>query len=122
MMIKSFRDLEVYRRSYAFAMDIFMVAKKFPKEETYSLTSQIIRSSRSVTANISEGWARRSYENVFKQFLITSLGSASETQTWLDFAKDCQYISASEHQALSTELNEIGKMLTQLHKRWKTRS
>ena len=121
-MIKSFRDLEVYRRAYAFAMDVFVITKKFPKEETYSLTSQIIRSSRSVAANISEGWARRLYENVFKQFLVTSLGSASETQTWLDFAKDCQYISAEEHQLLSEELDAIGKMLTQLHKRWKTQS
>ena len=121
-MIKRFQDLEVYRRAYAFAMEIFTMAKKFPKEETYSLTSQIIRSSRSVAANISEGWARRSYENVFKQFLITSLGSASETQTWLDFAKDCQYISSEEHQKLSKEINAIGKMLTQLHKKWKTHS
>ena len=119
-MIKRFQDLEVYQRAYGSAMDIFTVAKKFPKEETYSLTSQVVRSSRSVTANISEGWVRRSYENVFDQFLVTSLGSASETQTWLDFAKDCHYISTSEHQWLSQELEAIGKMLTQLYKRWKT--
>ena len=120
-MIKSFQDLEVYRRAYALAMDIFMLAKKFPKEETYSLTSQIIRSSRSVAANISEGWARRSYENVFRQFLITSLGSCSETQTWLAFARDCEYITTEEYTGLSQELDAIGKMLTQLHKKWKTK-
>lgn len=119
-MIKSFRDLEVYQRAYQLAMYVFTTAKKFPKEETYSLTSQIIRSSRSVAANLSEGWARRTYENVFKQFIITSLGSASETQTWLDFALDCEYITKEEHQRLSQELVAIGKMLTQLHKKWKT--
>jgi len=119
-MIKSFRDLEVYQRAYQLAMDVFNIAKKFPKEETYSLTSQIIRSSRSIAANLSEGWARRTYENVFKQFIITSLGSASETQTWLDFALDCEYITKEEYQRLSRELVAIGKMLTQLHKKWKS--
>ncbi|MEM9831332.1 MAG: four helix bundle protein [Bacteroidota bacterium] len=121
-MIKSFKDLKVYQKAYAFAMEVFLITRKFPKEEIYSLSSQIIRSSRSVAANISEGWARRSYENVFKQFLITALGSASETQTWLDFAKDCQYISSEEHRRLSKEIDEIGKMITQLHKKWKNHS
>lgn len=74
-MIKSYKDLEVHQMAYVFAMDIFYLSKRFPKEETYSLTSQIIRSSRSISANIAEGWAKREYENVFKQHLIHSLGS-----------------------------------------------
>ena len=119
-MIKSFKDLEVYRMSYDLAMEIFNISRKFPKEEIYSLTSQIVSSSRSVTANISEGWAKREYENVFKQHLITSLGSSTETQTWLDFAKDYGYITEKEHERLSAKLDSVGKMITQLHKKWKS--
>ena len=74
-MIQSYKDLEVYNRSFKMAMDIFWMSRKFPKEEVYSLTSQITRSSRSVSSNIVEGWAKRQYEAVFKQHLITSLGS-----------------------------------------------
>lgn len=65
-MIRSYKDLEVHKISYNAAMEIFFLSKKFPKEEMYSLTSQIIRSSRSISANISEGWAKREFENVFK--------------------------------------------------------
>lgn len=118
-MIKSFRDLEVYQLSYKAAMEIFFLSKKFPKEETYSLTSQLIRSSRSISANIAEGWAKRKYENIFKQHLITALGSCAESCVWFDFAKDCKYISTEEHDNFSDKLNIIGKMLNKLHQNWK---
>jgi four helix bundle protein len=117
-MIRSYKDLEVYKRSFKLAMDIFWMTKKFPKEEIYSLTSQITRSSRSVTANISEGWAKRKYESVFKQHLIHSLGSCSETETWLDFALECDYIDQSTHRGFSDELDQLGKMLNKLHQNW----
>ncbi len=120
-MIKSYSDLEVYRRAYKIAMEIFHLCVKFPKEEKYSLTSQIVRSSRSVSANISEGWAKREYENVFKQHLIHSLGSVTETQTWLNFALDCNYIKDEEFIVLYKETDEISMMLTKLHQNWKTR-
>ncbi len=119
-MIKKLKDLEVYVKAYDFAMKIFEISRSFPKEEMYSLTSQIIRSSRSISANIPEGWAKRSYESVFKQHLIHSLGSSEETQTWLDFSGDCQYISVENHKELSKKLESIGKMITQLHKKWKS--
>jgi four helix bundle protein len=77
-MIKSFQDLEVYKLSYQVAMDIFHLSRKFPKEEMYFLTSQIIRSSRSISANIVEGWSKRHYENKFKVHLIDALGSTGE--------------------------------------------
>jgi four helix bundle protein len=120
-MIQKLKDLEVYVRAYGLAMKVFEMAKTLPKEEMYSLTSQIIRSSRSIAANISEGWAKREYEQVFKQHLIHSLGSASETQTWVDFSHDCGYISSDMHQSISEELDTIGKMITNLHKKWKSR-
>ena len=119
-MIKKLNDLEVYVKAYDFGMKIFEISKFFPKEEMYSLTSQIIRSSRSISANISEGWAKRAYENVFKQHLIHALGSSEETRTWLDFSKDCKYISKDKHKTLIGELESIGKMITQLHKKWKS--
>ena len=118
--IKSFRDLEVYKRSYVTAMRIFRITRQFPKEEVYSLTSQIVRSTRSISANISEGWAKRLFENVFKQHLIHSLGSCAESETWLDFAKDCGYLPEAEHKELIIELHSIGRMLTKLHQNWKT--
>src|SRR5437763_328330 len=97
-MIKTFKDLDVYKLSYTTAMDVFQMSRTFPKEELYSLTSQIVRSSRSVSANIAEGWAKREYENIFKVHLISSLGSCAETENWLMFARDCGYISSSKYE------------------------
>lgn len=114
-MIKSYKDLDVYNISYELAMGIFELTKEFPIEEKYSLTSQIVRSSRSISANITEGWAKRSYENYFKQHLIHALGSNAETENWLSFAKDCNYITESKADELTKKLEQIGKMLTKLH-------
>lgn len=100
-------------------MDIFYMTRNFPKEEVYSLTSQIVRSSRSVSANIVEGWAKRTYTNVFKNHLIDALGSTAETQNWLKFAKDCKYISEKEFETLDEKVVSIGKMITKLHQNWK---
>lgn len=119
-MIQSYKDLEVYNRSFKMAMDIFWMTRKFPKEEVYSLTSQITRSSRSISANITEGWAKRTYESVFKQHLVHSLGSCAETENWLDFAVECGYMSKEEYQPLKKEIDEIGKMLNKLHQNWKS--
>jgi len=119
-MIKSFEDLEVYQLSYSVANEIFLISKEFPKEELYSLTSQIIRSSRSISSNIAEGWAKRTYENKFKLQLIDSLGSTAETLNWIRFAKDCGYINESTYNNFSLKLDQIGKMLTKLHQNWRT--
>ncbi len=119
-MIKSFKDLDVHKKSFALAMEIFWLTRKFPKEEVYSLTSQIVRSSRSVSANISEGWAKRSYESVFKQHLIHALGSNSETEDWLNYSLECSYIKKEDHAILINKNSEIGRMLTKLHQNWKS--
>lgn len=119
-MIQSYKDLEVHKMSFALAMEIFWVTRKFPKEEVYSLTSQIVRSSRSVSANISEGWAKRVYEGVFKQHLIHSLGSNSETEDWLNYASECGYLNKASHNELIEKNNSVGRMLTKLHQNWKS--
>src|SRR5438445_6168914 len=91
--IRSHRDLEVYRKAFAAAMKIFGLSKRFPKEETYSLTDQIRRSSRSVCANLSEAWRKRRYEAAFISKLNDCESEAAETQTWLEFAFQCGYMS-----------------------------
>lgn len=88
--IKNVKDLKVYRLAHKLAMEIFEITKTFPKEETYSLTDQMRRSSRSVSINIREGYAKRRYEQVFIRHLNDSLGSSEETRGWLDFAADLQ--------------------------------
>lgn len=89
---KSFRDLEVYKLSRELAREIFHISKSFPKEETYSLTDQIRRSSRSVGAQIAEAWAKRKYEKHFISELTDADGEQQETQHWLETAFDCNYI------------------------------
>lgn len=120
IMIRSYEDFEVYKESYNLAMEIFWKSRSFPKEERYSLTSQVIRSSRSISTNITEGWAKREYENYFKQHLIHALGSNAETKNWLIFARDCKYLTKTESEDLTRKLNVIGKKLTKLHQNWKT--
>ena len=111
MEIRSAKDLRVYQRAYALAMDIFNISKTWPREEKYSLTDQIRRSSRSVCANLREAWAKRKYEAHFTNKLTDSDGENSETDTWLDFAKDCKYISDEDHHRMTNECREVGAML-----------
>ena len=109
--IESFKDLIVYKKAYNLAMEIFEISKSFPKEEKYSLTDQIRRSSRSVTTNVSEAWAKRRYEKAFVSKLTDSLGEEFETETWLDYSRDCKYIETTVHDALMSEYDEVRKML-----------
>ena len=102
-------------------MEIFALTRKFPKEELYSLTSQIVRSSRSISANIAEGWAKRVHPKKFKLQLIDALGSTAETENWISFALDCQYISREQSSELQNKLDKIGRMLTKLHQNWKSK-
>ena len=119
MVIRSVVDLDVYRRAYQAAMAVFRISRSFPNEERYSLTDQLVRSSRSVAANIREGFGKREYENVFFRHLVDALGSAEETQTWLDFAKDCGYLDAEKHHDAVKEYGEICSMLFALRKNWR---
>ena len=119
-MIKTVSDLEVFNLSYNFAMDIFRITRSFPKEETYSLTDQVIRSSRSVPANIAEGFGRRTYESEFKKHLVYAMGSLEETKVWVLFAKDCGYIKMDIYDSLCLKYDEIGAKLYKLFENWKT--
>jgi four helix bundle protein len=119
-MIKTFFDLDVYRLGNEYAMKIYSLTRSFPKSETYSLTSQIVDSSRSICANIAEGWGRRVYESEFKKFLVYPMGSLQETKSWLQFALQCEYISIEIFNQLSEEAEVIGSKLFKLHQNWKS--
>ena len=109
--IESFKDLIVFKKAYKLAMDIFEISKSFPKEEKYSLTDQMRRSSRAVTSCLAESWAKRRYEKAFVNKLTDSLGEENETEVWLDYSKDCQYILPETHSKLISEYLEVRKIL-----------
>ncbi|MFL6589416.1 MAG: four helix bundle protein, partial [Chthoniobacterales bacterium] len=103
--------LIVYKLAYELAMEIFRITKKFPPEEKYALTSQIRRSSRSICLNLKEAWAKRRYEAHFLSKLTDCDGENAETESSLDFARDCGYISADVHERMISNSAEIGRML-----------
>src|SRR5438445_3391848 len=105
--IRSHRDLEVYRKAFAAAMKIFGLSKRFPKEETYSLTDQIRRSARSVCANLGEAWRKRRYAAAFVSKLNDAESEAAETQVWLEFAVKCEYVDRNKAKPLYQEYDEI---------------
>jgi len=111
MKLDSAKDLEVYKKAYRLAMDIFEITKRFPAEERFGMTGQIRRSYRSVCMNLREAWAKRRYEAHFVSKLTDCDGENSETDTSLDFARDCGYLNVEEHCDLSTRCGEVGKML-----------
>ena len=113
--IKTHRELEVYQMAFDAAMRIFELSKKFPKEETYSLTDQIRRSSRSVCSNLAEAWRKRRYEGAFVSKLSDSEAEAAETQVWLEFAVKCSYLDAKIARELYRVYeNVLGKLVNML--------
>ena len=109
--VGSFKDLIVYQKAYKLAMEIFEISKGFPKEELYSLTDQVRRSSRSVTSCIAESWAKRRYEKAFISKLTDSLGEEFETENWLDYSVDCKYLDEEIQIRLLNDYEEVRKML-----------
>ena len=107
----NFRDLIAYQKAFKLAMKIFEISKSFPFEERYSLTDQIRRSSRSVCTNIAEGYRKRQYQAHFRSKNSDADMENSESQVWLDFAKACSYISSELYKDLSSESEEVGKLL-----------
>jgi four helix bundle protein len=108
---KSHRDLIVYQKSRTLALEVFEMTKSFPKEETYSLTDQVHRSSRSVGAQIAEAWAKRTYEKHFISKLTDSDGEQHETQHWIETAEDCGYIPHEKSEQIVEKCREIGRLL-----------
>jgi four helix bundle protein len=109
--VKSFRELEVYKLARDVAKEIFIISKEFPKEEKYSLTDQIRRSSRSVGAQIAEAWGKRRYESHFISKLTDSDSEQLETQHWLEVSEECNYIESEMSKTLLLKCESIGKMI-----------
>lgn len=105
------QELDVYKKGFEASMQIFDLSKNFPKEETYSLTDQIRRSSRSVCSNLAEAWRKRRYEAAFVSKLNDAEGEAAETQTWLEFAVRCEYMDRNVGKQLFLIYDEIISML-----------
>ncbi len=112
--VNSFKDLEVYKLSQQLAQEIFKLTKKFPKEEMYSLTDQIRRSSRSIGAQIAEAWAKRRYIKHFVSKLTDSDGEQQETQHWIETAFDCDYLSEKQKNDLLIDYTKVGRMLNSM--------
>jgi len=112
--VKNFRDLEVYKLSRQLSKEIFDVSGKFPREEMYSLTDQMRRSSRSIGAQIAEAWGKRKYEKHFISKLTDSDAEQLETQHWIEIARDCSYVSNELANSLIQQSCSIGKMLNSM--------
>jgi four helix bundle protein len=114
MYAKRFSDLVVYQKAKVVSQSIFLLTRSFPKEEMFSLTDQIRRSSRSIGAQLAEAWAKRRYEKHFVSKLTDADGEQLETQHWINEALSCGYLSSEQASALMGELQSIGKMLSKM--------
>jgi four helix bundle protein len=115
-IIKSHKELEVFKLSFNTSMEIFHISKFFPNDEIYSLTSQIRRSSRSVSANIAEAFRKRRYEKAFIAKLSDSEAEAAETQVWLDYSLECGYITKENYSEFYNEYEKIiGKLVIMIY-------
>ena len=112
--VKSFKDLEVYKLARGLSREIFVITKSFPKEEMYSLTDQVRRSSRSVGAQIAEAWGKRKYEKHFISKLTDADSEQLETQHWLETALSCSYITAEKCNDLLLSYSSVGRMLNSM--------
>ena len=111
MSVLHAKQLDVYKKAYDMATRVFHLTKRFPRDEAFALTSQIRRSSRSICLNLREAWAKRRYRANFISKLTDCEGENSETDTSLDFARSCEYITENEHAQLTGLCCEIGRML-----------
>jgi four helix bundle protein len=112
--VESYKELEVYKAARQLSKEIFVLTKNFPKEEMYSLTDQVRRSSRSVGAQVAEAWAKRRYEKHFVSKLTDADGEQQETQHWLETSLDCGYLSFEVAEGLLKQCSSIGRMLNSM--------
>ena len=117
--IRRYEDLDVYRMAYQAALDMHRLTLKFPSVEQFELARQIRKSSKSICANLAEGFGKQSQSKPeFKRFLSMAIGSADETKVWLDFAKDLGYLTKENHERFKETYTIIAKMLSGLHRNW----
>ena len=119
-MLESFEDLEVFQRAYKASLEIHKLSLEFPQREQYGLGEQIRKASKSICANIAEGFGKQSYSSKeFKRYLLIAIGSSDEMRVWLRYCLDLNYLSEERWRYLRDEYKEIAKMLAGLHRSWK---
>lgn len=117
--IRSFEDLEVYRKAYGVALEIHRLSLEFPKSEQYALADQMRRASKSICANIAEGFAKQRHSSPeFRRFVSMAIGSSDEMKVWLSFAKDLGYLDDGTCVRLKEEYSFVARMLTGLRAKW----
>ncbi|OGY29175.1 MAG: hypothetical protein A3F33_01820 [Candidatus Woykebacteria bacterium RIFCSPHIGHO2_12_FULL_43_10] len=119
-MIQSFKDLKVYQESYGLALEINKSILRLPNSEKYDLVDQMRRASKSIPANIAEGYAKRLFEKEFKRYLLTSIGSCNEMVVHISFAKDLGFWRPEFCENLLNRYDIVGKQLTKLLQNWKS--
>jgi four helix bundle protein len=118
-MIKSFEDLEVFQRAYKVSLEIHRLSMEFPKREQYGLADQVRRASKSICANIAEGFAKQHHSKAeFKRYLIMAIGSSDEMRVWLRYCLDLSYITEDTWNSWRDEYKEISKMLQGVYRSW----
>jgi four helix bundle protein len=117
MKVRRHTELDVYQTAFDLAMQVFVASKRFPKDERYSLTDQIRRSSRSVCANLAEAWRKRRYEAHFVSKLSDAETEAAETQVWLQFAVECAYLERPSARSLFSEYDRVIAMIVSMIRR-----
>ena len=119
-MLESFEDLDVFQRAYKVSLEIHEVSLGFPQREQYGLGEQIRKASKSICANIAEGFAKQSYSSKeFKRYIMVAIGSSDEMRVWLRYCLDLDYLSEDDWQRFRDEYHEISKMLAGLYRSWK---
>ena len=118
-VVRTYSDLLVYKQAYRLALDVSRLTKEFPRQEQFELGRQLRNCSRSVAANIVEGWAKRNSAAEFKRHLMIAIGECAETKFWIDLASDEQFVQAKQAGALGSEYGKLGFMLHNLWKGWR---
>jgi four helix bundle protein len=118
-VVRTYSDLLVYKQAYRLALDVSTLTKKFPRTEQFEMARQIRNCSRSVAANIVEGWAKRNSAAEFKRHLIIAIGECAETKFWIDLATDEGFVEAKQAGSLGSEYGKLGFMLHNLWKEWR---
>ncbi len=120
-MIRNYEDLEVFKKSYNVALELYKRTKDFPREELLGLISQIKRAATSIPLNIAEGYGKRESVKEFKRYLLMSVGSCDEMKVLLNFSCDLGYITRAEYERYRELYNEVGKMLNGLRSKWENK-
>ena|ERR1035437_2877571 len=117
-MIVSYKDLNVYQKSYKLLLDVYEKTKELPKDEMYGITSQVRRAAMSISLNIAEGYGKHTSESEFKRYLSIAIGSANEVEVLIDLMKDLKYLTQEEHEQYIERYIEVRKMLFGLREKW----